>query len=363
MSDATKSIRFIWKLIVQYGGNGLLESRDLPKLEAAFLYGKWIMFLFPPVYYMWVGQAYFVPMLVSMSVLAIYNGIVYFLLRNTKNWSKSYSCMLRIIELFIVGSMSVMARLTMDLFNFNSYYLLVVLIGILSGGLVMAGVLLTIAILIFYFSGLMVSYAGGTVSATDAFFETVLTGTLFVLISFSVLYVVARSNRYRIESKVDWLTGLYNHRYFYQTLIQSLEDTGISRLTIILADIDDFKKINDMYGHLVGDEVLRKIGLLLRERLVAPNIAARYGGEEFGILLFDKSEEQVQKLLVSIQQSLAELTIDTEAGVLQGVTVSMGVVTGVSSAHLASKWVRLADQTLYRAKSSGKNRIVFAETP
>jgi diguanylate cyclase (GGDEF)-like protein len=155
-------------------------------------------------------------------------------------------------------------------------------------------------------------------------------------------------------SITDGLTGLYNHRYIIDRLLQ--EVAGSKRysndLSIIMFDIDHFKRINDTYGHQAGDGVLSKISSLIKSKLREADIAGRFGGEEFLIILPNtnlksscNAAEKIRKCIQGLKWDIDELRV----------TISGGV--GFLKGEDASKLITKADKSLYKAKENGRNRI------
>ena len=172
-------------------------------------------------------------------------------------------------------------------------------------------------------------------------------------------------NTAHFNSITDSLTRLANRRYFDEALkteFYRLKRTG-STLSLIMLDVDHFKKFNDTYGHLAGDDCLRQIGTTLK-RIVGrvPDIVARYGGEEFVVILPETENVGAETLAERIRNAVEALAIAHSASDISNyVTVSLGVVTADTS-RLASpeRIVALADEALYSAKKSGRNQLVVS---
>jgi len=164
------------------------------------------------------------------------------------------------------------------------------------------------------------------------------------------------------NSITDSLTGLANRRYFDDMLTTEFYrmKRSESNLSLIMLDVDYFKKFNDSYGHLAGDECLRQIGNVLK--LIVgrvTDIAARYGGEEFVVILPDTEENGAIMIAERIRRAVIELAIPhSESDISEWITVSIGVAT-VSAASVTSpeQVVTLVDEALYRAKKGGRNQI------
>ena len=153
-------------------------------------------------------------------------------------------------------------------------------------------------------------------------------------------------------SITDDLTGLYNHRYFFKTLEGELVRLMRQKtsLSLLMFDLDNFKKYNDLYGHLEGDKVLRKIGQIVRHS-IRSNVDSgyRYGGDEFAALLIGASLDQALTIAERIR-SLIE-----QAG-FQNITVSVGLAEFKNHFDL-EEFVKSADDAMYVAKHSGGNRV------
>jgi diguanylate cyclase (GGDEF)-like protein len=155
----------------------------------------------------------------------------------------------------------------------------------------------------------------------------------------------------------DQLTGLYNRHYLSDMLASKVAHAmrHDDSLSIILIDIDHFKSINDTYGHIVGDEVLREIGGLIRQKARQEDIAARFGGEEF-ILVLDSCTLEDAKIKAE------GLRKEIEKYYPQGldVTASFGVIQFHQGIESVTQLLDLADQALYKAKKEGRNRVIVS---
>lgn len=163
----------------------------------------------------------------------------------------------------------------------------------------------------------------------------------------------------------DGLTGVFNHRYLMDLSEKELERARRHDrpLTLMLADIDFFKQVNDTYGHLAGDEVLRKVAEVFKRNLRSTDILGRYGGEEFGLLLPETLPEDGKTLADRIRDDLESLRIRSGDQEIT-VTASFGVagcrLHGDNPDTLVSFFKRV-DEMLYKAKNRGRNLVVLAE--
>jgi diguanylate cyclase (GGDEF)-like protein len=164
----------------------------------------------------------------------------------------------------------------------------------------------------------------------------------------------------REQAVTDELTGLVNRRRFVESL--ESEITRANRLeaplSLIFADLDDFKRINDCCGHPAGDDVLRRFAALLLEHLRGIDTAARMGGEEFAVLLPGTDLDGALAVAERIRAQLADEAIMREAVGGTGLTTSIGVVEYESGTP--DQLIQRADAALYSAKEQGKNRVVGA---
>ncbi|MGB9768438.1 MAG: GGDEF domain-containing protein [Dictyoglomus turgidum] len=154
----------------------------------------------------------------------------------------------------------------------------------------------------------------------------------------------------------DDLTGLYNRRKIDQELEKCLYiwERYNRPFSIIIIDIDDFKKINDTYGHLIGDMVLEKISKIIRENIRKSDIASRWGGEEFLILLPETNLQNATLVAEAFRRKIEEANF----GIDEKITVSVGVAN-IENNESIDSLIQRADKNLYKAKESGKNKVVF----
>jgi diguanylate cyclase (GGDEF)-like protein/putative nucleotidyltransferase with HDIG domain len=182
------------------------------------------------------------------------------------------------------------------------------------------------------------------------------------------LVVVHRSlsvPQLQAEARVDPKTGLYNARYFATTL--AAEIARASRferpMSLIMADLDLLRDINNSYGHLAGDAVLKGIAEIFRQQLRHYDVPARFGGEEFSILLPETPPEQAMEIAERIRRAVAEREFEVETATEPiRATVSLGVAAFPKDGVDANELIHQADLAVYRAKLQGRNRVLGAST-
>jgi diguanylate cyclase (GGDEF)-like protein len=193
------------------------------------------------------------------------------------------------------------------------------------------------------------------------------TGTVFIVIFIvyiltSNLYSKLNEAQQQIKEMAirDDLTGLYNRRYFFERMNEEIHRANRHQhlLSIMMIDIDFFKRVNDTHGHQAGDIVLREISKLLKSNSRASDIVARYGGEEFIKIIPETDCSGV----IFIAEKLRDLIADHPVLLDNGKTIHLNVSIGISCSYPGQELnseslIRLADEALYRAKDLGRNRV------
>jgi len=164
------------------------------------------------------------------------------------------------------------------------------------------------------------------------------------------------------ESMTDAVTGLRSRRYVTEVLAIEVLRARRYRLplTVLMADLDHFKSVNDRFGHPVGDSVLRRVSDLLRSLLRATDVAGRFGGEEFLVVLPQTDRSGALSLAERWRRSLELTALEAPDGKRIRTTVSIGVAEFMAHMARPDELVRAADDALYTAKSNGRNRIEIA---
>src|SRR5579864_947616 len=159
---------------------------------------------------------------------------------------------------------------------------------------------------------------------------------------------------------VDGLTGIHNRRFFEMRIMEELERAGRfqGRMSVIMVDIDHFKKLNDEFGHLLGDEMLRSVSSILKQQLRKMDMVCRYGGDEFAIVVPETTGESAVRVAEKLRRQ-----VETHffPGVPRPVTISCGVADYPAHGITRDEVVAAADAALYQAKQLGRNKVASAD--
>jgi len=166
------------------------------------------------------------------------------------------------------------------------------------------------------------------------------------------LELIQKNNELRRVSSIDALTNLINHRELYEKLDEMITDITKHPLSVAMFDLDDFKKINDQYGHIFGDQILREVSDVLREYTATDVLAGRYGGEEFLVIFPNHSTDDAYEIADRIRSIIEKKYLNQPFKL----TISGGVSTYMS--ETAAELIHRADILLYEAKNCGKNKIL-----
>lgn len=162
------------------------------------------------------------------------------------------------------------------------------------------------------------------------------------------------------QSIKDGLTGVYNARYFFEAMGKEIQRARRYRraLSLLIIDVDNFKEVNDCYGHLAGDAVIKGVAMFLKGAARQTDVAARYGGDEFAVLMPDTDKKQALNLADRLLDKVRNHSFEVYADRI-GVTLSAGAADYNEEDTDESDLVKRADQALYRAKAEGKDRVCW----
>ena len=190
---------------------------------------------------------------------------------------------------------------------------------------------------------------------------------LAIIMTFIFVY----SEKYLLKSRdyektyklavTDGLTELYNHRYFQEQMISNMNSFKRydNIFSLILIDIDFFKKFNDTYGHQSGDAVLKQVASIIKKNIRTSDIACRYGGEEMSIILTNTNKKDAISTANKICIAIRSHRFEVADGQKVNVTISVGVATAGENGDNPQSMIEYSDKCLYKAKESGRNQVVY----
>jgi diguanylate cyclase (GGDEF)-like protein/PAS domain S-box-containing protein len=166
----------------------------------------------------------------------------------------------------------------------------------------------------------------------------------------------------RHQAVRDPLTGLFNRRYLQETLEREISRAARANrpVSVLFMDVDHFKRFNDTHGHDAGDALLREVGLTIKRNLRAEDIACRYGGEEILLIMPDSTLEVAQQRAEQIRAAIAALRVKHYDQMLGAITISVGLAAYPTHGATGDIVIRAADQALYQAKQTGRDRVCLA---
>jgi diguanylate cyclase (GGDEF)-like protein len=209
-------------------------------------------------------------------------------------------------------------------------------------------------------SWLVAVYAAGQrySHASIYFWNLLIRAVFYVIVTYLVAELQKARREERLAARTDFVTGAVNARYFHELLQMEVE--RIRRyphpFTVVYIDIDNFKLVNDLFGHQTGDEVLHYIARELKAQLRSTDIVARVGGDEFALLLPSARQPEAQVVISKVHPHLLRMMKQRS----WPVTFSMGGVSCVAPPHSAEQLIGMADELMYEVKNSTKNDIRFA---
>jgi diguanylate cyclase (GGDEF)-like protein len=205
----------------------------------------------------------------------------------------------------------------------------------------------------------------GNIQFPSRFISTITPAIVAPVLIYVILRLVVEVNvaeeKLLALSITDELTGIYNRRWFVD--IAEHQHAKAHRygetFSVALLDVDDFKKINDAYGHLIGDKALMQVAKICKENIRLPDICARYGGDEFIFLFPSTGKENARMCLERISGEISNNPIQHD-GYIINILVSIGIAEFSNKSLILNDVLREADMALYEAKRAGKNKVVLS---
>lgn len=197
----------------------------------------------------------------------------------------------------------------------------------------------------------------GSVATAIYFWNALIYSGTFVLATLLVTKLQKSHREELLAARTDFVTGVANSRYFNELLEREVERTRRypQPFTVVYIDVDNFKRVNDLFGHSAGDEVLRRIARALKSQLRSTDIVARVGGDEFALLLPSTSQPEACVVISKVRSHLMKAVSLRSCPV----TFSMGVLTYTFPPYSVSQLIDRADKLMYEVKNSTKDDIRF----
>ncbi len=219
-------------------------------------------------------------------------------------------------------------------------------------------------IILFAMTGFYLIFAGWVMEMFSlwipVFIPIIVVVATFITIYIVKYFITSRDLEYTYKlATTDGLTELYNHRFFQEQLLLNIENSKRynTQFSLILLDIDYFKKFNDTYGHQAGDAVLRQVAMMLKKLVRSTDIVCRYGGEEMSIILSNTAYPDAIITAQKICETIAQTPFNLGASTTKNVTISLGVATYPEHGKTPNELIEHADKGLYAAKANGRNQV------
>ena len=249
--------------------------------------------------------------------------------------------------------------------SFKFDVLMCILVGIITGYIVITINSAFFASLATAFMTFMYIYFSIFVMSHFNLWIGVIMPVLSVLVVYTMTYIIkyimkSRDFEYTYKlATTDGLTNLYNHRFFQEQMLINIENAKRyeSKFSLILIDIDFFKKFNDTYGHQAGDAVLRQVAEQIKKMVRSTDIVCRYGGEEMSIILTNTDNEEAYITAKKVCESVASKPFKLSNTLERNVTISLGVSTFPQDGQTPTELIEYADKGLYAAKENGRNQV------
>jgi len=260
-----------------------------------------------------------------------------------------------IMGIVLLGLLGVIDYLTGNEITFSLFYLVPIVLVTWSVSQ-NAGLLMS---LLSALSWVAAEYAAGQRYRYPSiyFWNTLILISFFAIVTYLVAELQRLHREERLAARIDFVTGAVNARYFNEFL--RMEIDRIRRyphpFTVVFIDIDNFKLVNDLFGHQVGDQLLRSIASELKSQLRKTDTVARVGGDEFALLLPSTRQPEAEAVISKVHAGLKDAMRHGN----WPVTFSMGAVTCVTPPYAAEQIVNLADELMYTVKKSTKNDVRF----
>jgi diguanylate cyclase (GGDEF)-like protein len=271
---------------------------------------------------------------------------------NPKKYSKLFYIILCLCLVLVIGVFRYLSGPELAL---SLFYLLPIALATWHAGR-WAGILMSIASTLSWLAAdllMLSSFSNALIPYLNETFRLI----VFLIIAHTIFGLKTALEKHRELAGTDPLTEVANRRAFYDLANMELNKARRYQtpISVLYLDIDDFKQINDHFGHHIGDTLLRAVAEAIKENIRAVDVVARFGGDEFGILLAGTGAESAALVARKLKQKLQTLIQDKG----RSVTLSVGAVTFENLPGSVDEMIDAADRQMYHAKKNGKNRIQY----
>ena len=297
--------------------------------------------------------------LILLGCWTAYHAISYLILTRFPASVETIVSSFRVTELILIAASIALIHHGLEELTFNGLFALLVVHEAIRGGISYLYPQLLMIFCAMNLSGWIIQQVGASISMGEVLRDSIYHSVLFLMLVLFVAKIIHSREMLEQNALSDSLTGLYNRRHFEEILdlsINCFRRKEAPPFTLLSIDIDDFKMINDRYGHVCGDMVLRAFAEVLRNTIRSEDSAFRVGGEEFAVLMPTGGTAGAVKIAERLRQNLLEEGKKWNLG--EPLTISIGIATYGENTMSKEDFVHRADQALYEAKRLGKNRVM-----
>jgi diguanylate cyclase (GGDEF)-like protein len=258
-----------------------------------------------------------------------------------------------LISLFFVIFFGILDLILGYEISFSIFYLIPISISVFLGNFKTGTITSVLSAIMWYLADILSGHK--YTSFVIPFWNAVMRLGYFLLHSFYLNKILIFNQKLQLQSSIDSLTGVYNTNFFIELFSREIEKSRRTNkpITIAYIDLDNFKQVNDTYGHLAGDNLLKKVAQIIKNTIRPFDIFARIGGDEFVLVLpetdFNNSEVVIERIRKNLEEEMLKNNY--------AITLSIGVITYTKFINTIEEMIQRADTLMYEVKQSGKNNF------
>jgi diguanylate cyclase (GGDEF)-like protein len=324
------------------------------KIQSFIIIIRWVVLLVGPLLFSVRGMW---PQPFDIAILALFALVTVLIsLCQVTHYNPSHNhwIIIHIIDLISI-SLIIFMHGGINSEAFNLYYLFILQAGLVFG--VRPAICCLIASSLLYCGVVLIN-----VPSDEDFTKLILRIIYSWLIGVTSVYLAYQEKLHHNQAIIDNVTSIYNRRFLEQCLIYEFKKARRlkSSFSIIMIDIDNFKTVNDLYGHQTGDMVLEKVAAMISHTIREIDFVARYGGEEFIVILPGIGTDKASEIAERIRKAVEKVSFNRHKDdIVKNVTVSCGVASYPAGAETIEDLLKIADDFLYEAKRAGRNRVFY----